>query len=146
MTISPAAMALLEEHLEAPMSRLLGLRLIAVAAGEITLQADPQAMFRNRLGVMHGGYIAALLDCACGLAGGTLMPEATFSLTAELKTSYLRKIEITSGPLTLVGRVQKAGRQLLFTEGVIRDRAGRDLATATSTLIVQSTAGRSQGQ
>ncbi|WP_068083022.1 PaaI family thioesterase [Novosphingobium rosa] len=143
MAIAPAAMALIEDHLDAPMSRLLGLKLIAVAAGEITMQADPQAMFRNRLGVMHGGYIAALLDCACGLAGSTLMPEATFSVTAELKIAYLRKIEMSPSPLTLVGRVQKGGRQLVFTEGVIRDPAGRDLATATSTLIVQSMGERS---
>jgi acyl-coenzyme A thioesterase PaaI-like protein len=60
-----------------------------------------------------------------------------FTLTAELKTAYLRKIEPDVGPLTLVGWVQKPGRQLVFTEGAVRDANGRDLATATSTLIVQ---------
>jgi uncharacterized protein (TIGR00369 family) len=138
MTEPHPSLPILEEHLEAPMSRLLGLRLVHVTTGEVTLQADPQAMFRNRQGVMHGGYIATLLDCACGFAGCTMVPDGSFSLTAELKVAYLRKIEMGSAPLTLVGRVQKAGRQLLFTEGAIRDAAGRDLATATSTLLVQS--------
>jgi acyl-coenzyme A thioesterase PaaI-like protein len=50
MTEPHPSLPILEEHLEAPMSRLLGLRLVHVTTGEVTLQADPQAMFRNRQG------------------------------------------------------------------------------------------------
>jgi acyl-coenzyme A thioesterase PaaI-like protein len=75
----PALMAELEAHLQAPMSRVLGLRLVSVETGNITMSANPQLAFRNKMGVMHGGYIAALLDCACGLAGATVMRQG-FSL------------------------------------------------------------------
>ena len=137
MTASPAFLhAVIAKHLSAPMNQFLGMTLVSLKAGEVVLRAEPTDAFRNTLDVMHGGYAATLLDSACGMAGNSVAAEGFACVTAELKVAYLRKIESDTGPLTITGRVQKPGRQLVFTEGVIRDAAGRELATATSTLIV----------
>jgi uncharacterized protein (TIGR00369 family) len=88
------------------------------------------------VGIAHGGY-TSLLDNACGAAAHSVQDGGHYCLTLGIKVAYLRAIHADSGTLEIVGRVQKAGRQVVVTEGVIRDAQGRDLATATSTLIVQ---------
>jgi acyl-coenzyme A thioesterase PaaI-like protein len=42
---------------------------------------------------------------------------------------------ITSGPLTAVGNVVKAGSRIGFTDGQVIDASGKLVATATSTLL-----------
>jgi acyl-coenzyme A thioesterase PaaI-like protein len=46
----------------------------------------------------------------------------------------------TSGPLVAVGEVVEPGRRVAFAEGSVRDASGKVVATATSTLLVFSTA------
>ena len=54
----------------------------------------------------------------------------------EIKVSYLKAVRATSGLLTAVGTVVKAGSRVGFTEGVVTDASGAVVATATSTLLV----------
>jgi len=130
--------ALAEAKAQSPMMQLLGVSVVAAEKGGVTMAATPRDSFHNQVGVMHGGYIATLLDNACGAAAHSVLDGDHYCLTLEIKVAYLRPITVGTGPLTIVGRVQKAGRQVIVTEGVIRDGQGRDLATATSTLIVQA--------
>jgi uncharacterized protein (TIGR00369 family) len=130
-------LALKEKMARSPMMRLLEVEVASVKEGEVVLAATPDHRFDNQVGVSHGGYIASLLDNACGAAAHSVLDGKHFCLTLEIKVAYLRPITAQSGPLDIIGRVQKAGRQVVVTEGVIRDAQGRDLATATSTLIVQ---------
>ena len=53
----------------------------------------------------------------------------------ELKVNYLRAVHASSGPLTAVGTVVKPGRRVAFSEGEVRDAAGKVVATATSSLL-----------
>ena len=50
--------------------------------------------------------------------------------------SYLKAVRASSGVLTAVGTIVKAGSRVGFTEGVVTDADGAVLATATSTLLV----------
>ncbi len=130
-------LALKETMARSPMMRLLEVEVVSAQHGEVVLSATPDHRFDNQVGIAHGGYIASLLDNACGAAAHSVQDGRHYCLTLEIKVAYLRAIHADSGTLEIVGRVQKAGRQVVVTEGVIRDAQGRDLATATSTLIVQ---------
>ena len=131
-------LAMAEAKAQSPMMQLLGARVLGAEQGRVTMAATPSARFNNQVGVMHGGYIATLLDNACGAAAHSVLDGDHYCLTLEIKVAYLRAIRADIGPVTIVGWVQKAGRQIINTEAVIRDAQGRDLATATSTLIVQA--------
>jgi uncharacterized protein (TIGR00369 family) len=130
-------LAMAEAKTQSPMMKMLGASVVAAEQGSVTMAATPRADFKNQAGVMHGGYIATLLDNACGAAAHSVLDGDHYCLTLEIKVAYLRAIRVETGPLTVTGRVQKAGRQVIVTEGVLRDARGTDLATATSTLIVQ---------
>jgi uncharacterized protein (TIGR00369 family) len=132
--------ALAENAARSPMMQLLEVSTVSAELGGVVMSATPRATFNNQVGVMHGGYIATLLDNACGAAAHSVLDGAHYCLTLEIKVAYLRAIHADMGPLTIEGRVQKAGRQIINTEGVVRDAQGRELATATSTLIVQAIA------
>lgn len=129
--------ALTEKTVRSPMMQLLEVSAVSAEEGRVVMSATPREDFNNQVGVMHGGYIATLLDNACGAAAHSTLDGAHYCLTLEIKVAYLRPIHVSTGPLTIIGWVQKAGRQIINTEAVVRDAQGRDLATATSTLIVQ---------
>ncbi|WP_206239685.1 PaaI family thioesterase [Novosphingobium terrae] len=130
-------LALKEVMSRSPMMRLLEVEVISAHPGEVVMRATPDHRFDNQVGIAHGGYIASLLDNACGAAAHSVLDGKHYCLTLEIKVAFLRAIDANSGPLDIIGRVQKGGRQVVVTEGVIRDARGTDLATATSTLIVQ---------
>ncbi|PUB12681.1 uncharacterized protein (TIGR00369 family) [Novosphingobium sp. GV079] len=132
--------------MHSPMTQLLGVSIILEEHGHVVLTATPQHRFKNGVNIMHGGYAASLLDHACGAAAQSVLDDQHYCLTLELKVSYLRKIEVETGPLNIIGRVQKPGRQIMFCEGVLQDADGHDLATATSTLMVRPIEHQSEQQ
>ena len=50
--------------------------------------------------------------------------------------NYLRGVHATSGPLRAIGRVVKPGSRVAFAEGEVIDAAGKQVATASSSLLV----------
>ncbi|HIH03671.1 MAG TPA: PaaI family thioesterase [Methanoregulaceae archaeon] len=77
-------------------ARTLGLRVIAVEDGAVTVAMDGEGTF-NRSGAVHGGAIFALADHAFGCAANLAGHEVT--LAAEI--SYLSP---ATGPLTATAR------------------------------------------
>ncbi|MFN2460202.1 MAG: PaaI family thioesterase [Candidatus Velthaea sp.] len=54
-----------------PMVALLGFRLVEVGDGRVVFTAEPQEYLYNGIGLVHGGFAAALFDTAVGCAAGT---------------------------------------------------------------------------
>jgi len=77
-------------------ARTLGLRVIAVEDGAVTVAMDGEGTF-NRNGTVHGGAIFALADHAFGCAANLAGREV--ALAAEI--SYLSP---ANGPLTATAR------------------------------------------
>lgn len=121
---------------DAPLSRHLGFRLTAFAAGRATFAAEPSPLYRNPMGTMHGGWTTSILDSAMGYAVfSTLAPDETFT-TLELKTSFARPVRGDVSPLAAEGVVLTRGRKVVLAEARMTDPAGRLLAHATSTCLV----------
>jgi len=127
---------LLARGAQPPIGRTLGFSLVEVERGRAVFEGTPDERHYNPMGGVHGGYAATLLDSACGIAVHSMLkPDQGFT-TLELKVSYLRGMNDTTGPVRAEGRVVNIGRRVAFAEADIRDADGRLMATATSTLLV----------
>lgn len=95
-----------------------------------TLDIGPEHL--NRLGLLHGGFVAMLLDNCTGLAVRTAAGDRGASaVTASLTVNYISGAR--AGRVIATGRVTGGGRTLKFAEAELRDEEGRLLATATGT-------------
>jgi uncharacterized protein (TIGR00369 family) len=134
--------AVADGHLpQPPIGELLQMRVVDVANGRVTFSCTPDASMYNTLGMVHGGAVCTLLDTVTGCAVHTTLPEGVGYTSVEIKVNYLRAVTMSSGPLTAVGTVVKAGSRIGFTEGKVTDVSGALVATATSTLLVFDLAG-----
>jgi len=131
--------ALLEAGRQPPFGVKLGVSLVEAAYGHAVFEATPDATSYNPMGGVHGGYISAILDSACGIAAHTALKSGYSYTTLELKVSFLRSLSEHSGTVRAVGRLISIGGRAAFSEATLHDAAGRLCATATSTLLVFET-------
>ncbi|WP_367322103.1 PaaI family thioesterase [Streptomyces sp. HUAS ZL42] len=102
-----ADLAAAQKILEAqPFSRLLGARLTAFGAGEVTLELDARDDLRQQHGFLHGGVLAYAADNALSFAAGAAVGPRL--LAAGLTIEYLRPAAGTL--LRAHARVVRAGR------------------------------------
>ncbi|MFC4294658.1 PaaI family thioesterase [Novosphingobium tardum] len=125
-----------------PIGETLGFALVEAEEGRTVLEGEPTRGAYNVLNSVHGGYVATLLDSACGTAVHSTLTAGLSFTTLELKISYLRALTDESGVLRATGRVLMRGRRVSFAEAELHDGAGRLCATATSTLLIIDTVAR----
>ena len=119
-----------------PIAQLMQFDIIDLAEGRVEFSCVLDESVYNPIGVVHGGLVCTLLDTVAGCAVHTTLPQGMAYTSIELKVNYLRAVHAHSGPLTAVGTVVKPGRRVAFSEGEVRDSAGRVVATASSSLLV----------
>ena len=117
----------------APVSDLIGMRMIAVDEGTATfdLLAGPQ--HSSPPGSLHGGILCDLADAAMGCANATRLEEGETFTTVELKINFLKPV--WEGRVVAVGSVLKAGRTIALTDCRVTDESGSLVAYATSTCM-----------
>ena len=125
------------EDQQAAIAATLELVLVEVAPGRAVCQGTPGAQLLNPLGTVHGGWMATLLDSACGcVVHSMLRPGQTYT-TLELKTVFHKAL--TAGvPVRAEGRIVQMGRRAGFAEADLRGVDGKLYATATSTCLVMA--------
>jgi uncharacterized protein (TIGR00369 family) len=106
---------------EPTLSRVLGIRCVAVSEGEVGAELMPREDLENGGGTIHGGMLAALLDTVMGAALQTRLSAGEKFATIDLKVTYLRPLSHASGVMRGTGRVINAGRRIAYVEGEIRD-------------------------
>lgn len=121
-----------------PIAQLLGMSIETVARGEVVFTVDPHESQYNPLGVVHGGVACTVLDTVVGCAVHTTLELGWFYTSIDLNVSYLRPFTLATGQLRVTGRVTKPGRRVAFAEAVAMDAEGREIATATSSLLVMA--------
>ena len=116
-----------------PAVETLGLRVVSVdpERGEIETSFPGRPEFRNPMGNIQGGFLAAMLDDTLGPAlVATLSPDE-FAPTIELKVNFLRPVAV--GPLTGRGRVVHRAGSIAFLAGELLDESDTAVATASAT-------------
>ena len=95
------------------MMQHLGVRLLAVAPGEVTLAVPYSERVTQQQGGFHGGAMGALADIAGGYAALTVAPEGMEVTTVEYKINFLAAFQ--GGELQATGRVVRAGKRIIVT-------------------------------
>ncbi len=141
-TSTPVDEAALRERVQASLARQgmmqhLGVRLLSVAPGEVTLAVPYSDRVTQQQGGFHGGAMGALADIAGGYAALTVAPPEMEVTTVEYKINFLAAFQ--SGELHATGRVVRAGKRLIVTTAevthVAADGKRSDCAVMQQTLV-----------
>jgi uncharacterized protein (TIGR00369 family) len=119
---------------EAPVAKLLGMRLASAGPGLATFVMDVDERHHNPMGSVHGGILGDLADAAMGYAViSTLGADETFT-TLEFKVNFLRPA--FSGRLRCAARVETRGKTIAYAVADVHNEEGKVVAKATSTALV----------
>ena len=121
-----------------PAAATLGFRLLEIdpARGTVRAQFEGKREFLNPLGVVQGGFLAAMLDDTLGPALVCTLPPGHFAPTIELKVNFIKPAPL--GVLIGEGRVVSRGGTIAFLSGELRTESGELVATATATARIIS--------
>jgi uncharacterized protein (TIGR00369 family) len=114
-------------------AQTLGFELLGIdeSKGTIRVRFDGKPEFANPMGVVQGGFLAAMLDDTLGPALVCTLGKDQFAPTIELKVNFIRPAPI--GKLIGEGRVVERGGTIAFLAGELKSEAGELIATATAT-------------
>jgi len=103
-----------------------------------TMRVDER--FLNPVGIVQGGFLAAMLDSAMGASALTSAGERKVSVAnTEMKVSFLR-VASPGDVLTCTATVLKPGSVISFVEAKIVNAKGQLVATASSTYLIRDRA------
>lgn len=117
-----------------PFSAHLGFRFVHADADGARMDADPRAEHLNGGGIVHGGYLAALLDSTTGWAVHAALPAGVPAPHVQLTVQYVR-VARPGEPLVCTARAVSAGRRIAAAEGEVR-QGDRLVARAVSSHAV----------
>ncbi|GHJ61162.1 esterase [Nocardioides sp. OK12] len=119
-----------------PFSAHLGFRVVRADADGAVVEADPGPEHLNGGGILHGGYLSALLDSATGWAVHAAGPEGMVAPHVQLNAQFL-KAGVAGQPLVCTATCTSVGGRICTTQGEVT-QAGRVIARATGTHAVIS--------
>lgn len=118
------------------MMQHLGVRLVSVEKGCVTLALPYSNKVTQQQGGYHGGAMGALADIAGGYAALTVAPPDVEVTTVEYKINFLAAFE--GGELQATGRVVRAGKRLIITTAEVQhcapDGTRKDCAIMQQTI------------
>jgi uncharacterized protein (TIGR00369 family) len=121
-----------------PAAQLLSREVLSIddETGEVTLRFVAKPEFANRHGTVQGGFLAAMLDSATGMAVMvSLSPDMT-AVTTRLDVSYLKPANI--GPLQATSRIVRRNARSADVEAQLTNEDGVVLSTAKAELRIVS--------
>ena len=120
-----------------PSAVLLGWELVSVDpdAGTIEVAFTASDQFLNTVGVIQGGFLAAMLDDILGPALVATLGPGQFAPTIDLHVQFLRPAR--PGRLTGRGRVIRRGKDVAFMTGDLLDGSGQTVASASATAQIR---------
>jgi uncharacterized protein (TIGR00369 family) len=119
-----------------PIGEAAGIWPVSVEAGKVIFEAMPSSRFYNPIGIVHGGWIATLLDSAMGCAVHSTLPPGRTFVTLEMKTVFVKAVLESTGKLRCEGTLLHAGRRTASSEGKIYDGSGNLIAHGSETCLI----------
>lgn len=101
-----------------PFSRSLGFRVVSVDGDGAVIEATPGPEHVNGGGIVHGGYLAALLDSTTGWAVHAQFEPGVAAPHTTLSVQYVRAA-VQGEKLVCTGRCVRAGRRVAAAEAEI---------------------------
>jgi uncharacterized protein (TIGR00369 family) len=123
-------------HPPPSMAIALGFNIVEAEEGRVVFAGEPSENHLNPMGVVHGGYVATLLDSCMTCAVQSALKPGLTATTLDLNIHYTRATTPRSGLLRAEGKIVHVGKQLGTAEGRITDPQGRVLAHATTSCLI----------
>ena len=120
----------------APIAATLGFAPVEVAEGHAVFEGTPERFVYNPIGVVHGGWVATLLDSAMGCAVHTALAAGKAYTTVDLQVSMVRGLSERSGRIRCEGKVLHVGSSIATAEGRVVGGDGTLYAHGTTTCLV----------
>ena len=118
-----------------PFGDLLGFRLIHADTEGATVEATPGPEHTNGGGIVHGGYLVALLDATTGWAVEPQLPIGVGAPHIQTSVQFVR-VALPGKPLTCEARCIRAGRSVVSAEAEITQDAQVVARIVTSHLVM----------
>lgn len=112
----------------------VGMEIRSAEPGLIVLDWTPGEHLCNPGGIVHGGYVAMILDNAACLAGTSTCDRFMPMLTLSLNIDYLRPVQ-AGASYTVTGTCVHPGRARMVSNAAITDADGRVLAQASASVL-----------
>ncbi len=114
---------------------LLGIEIEERGDGRAKLLFQAKEEHLNDGGIVHGGAIATLADCAMGSALASTLAQGEQPVTVEAKINYLEPGEL--GTLVAVATVRRKGKRFTVLEAeVTQQESGEHVAYSTGTFTI----------
>lgn len=114
---------------------------IEFGPGRAAFEGRPWERFYNPMGIVHGGWLATLLDTTMACAIQTTLAAGQSYATIEMKSVFVRPVKEASGTLRCDAVLLHAGRRVAHAQGKVYDASGRLVAYGSeSCLIVEHAA------
>jgi uncharacterized protein (TIGR00369 family) len=122
-----------------PLAAAWGVQAHTVAAEQTVLSLDWRADLCTVGGILHGGALMALADCAgaaCAFAGLARTSPGARTSTIESSTHFFAAVR--SGKVTATARPMHSGRSTIVVQTELRDDTGRLVGLTNQTQAVLS--------
>lgn len=123
-----------------PFSEVADIWPCEVEKGRVVFEAMPSSRFYNPMGVVHGGWLALVLDTAMGCAVKSVLDVGQSYTTIDLRTTFTKAVRESTGRVRCEGRVLHAGERVASAEGRIMSADGTLLAHGSETCLRLSAA------
>ncbi|ERS04230.1 phenylacetic acid degradation protein [Acinetobacter sp. COS3] len=120
---------------EPGIAKTMPMKPLEVEHGRIVFSAIADERHTNPLGGVHGGFAATVLDSVTGCATHTVLAAGEGYGTTDLNVKMCRPLPFNK-QLIAEGKVINAGRNLVISEGYIRDEEAKLYAHATATNMI----------
>lgn len=116
------------------MVEMIGWRYIGYDNDELSLGFTPKPFFCNPMGMIHGGFIASMLDETMGSSIFATTLGKKIGATISTTIDYIRPAML--GDLRTTGRVRKLGRSIAFVEAELWSEGAKLLAKSTASFKI----------
>lgn len=116
------------------MTDMVGWRFIDFDGTSLRLGFEPKSFFCNPMGMIHGGFVASMLDETMGstIFAATQGKQIGATITATI--DYVRPAML--GSLEGVGRIRHIGKSIVFGEAELLDAKGKLLAKSSGSFKI----------
>lgn len=113
-----------------------GIRPVELAEGRVVFEGEPRSEFYNPMGIIHGGWVATLLDTGMACAVHSALKPGEAFTTLSMNVTYVRPVTEQTGRLRCEGVVLHVGGRIASAEGKVYDAAGNLVAHGSETCLI----------
>jgi len=118
-----------------PITETVPMDMVEVEHGRVIFHATANQTHTNPSGGVHGGFAATVIDSVTGCATHTVLAAGEGYGTTDLNVKMCRPVPFNK-KLIAEGKVINTGRNLVISEGYLRDEDGKIYAFGTATCMI----------